>query len=501
MHLLQAGTVFGGRYEIVRSLSTGGMGAVYEVLHKDTRRKRAMKVMLPHVLANDDMRARFKREGVVTAGIESEHLVEVFDVGIDEASNAPYLVMELLRGEDLGARVVRGERTKPAEVLEIFEQVCRALEHTHAAGIVHRDLKPENLFVTRRDDGTLRMKILDFGIAKLIDRSSKDTASVGTPLFMAPEQMTGRSAKIGPQSDIYALAQIAFTLLVGTPYFQPEEPESTNLMGILFKVTQGTVEPATARAHTLGVELPYGLNAWFSKSTSLDPDQRYPTVAAFLSDLRAALKGAPEELPNSSAKRRVVAFQPTQPVTDAPPMTHAMAKSAQAWDMGEPSKELANAKLTRASAGQHTGPVPSSRTLSVSERAVRPKKAPVWIVAAVGGAALLGGGLFYALRGGGDTPAVPATTERTADATAVTATTSVTTPTGPEVSPGETQPPATITAPATPTVTASASASVTAQPGVAVTVRPTALIPSKIPTVKPTAVVTQAPTVWGGPRN
>jgi eukaryotic-like serine/threonine-protein kinase len=172
--------VFGGRYEVVRALSSGGMGAVYEVLHRDTQRKRAMKVLLPHVLANDDMRERFKREGIVTAGIESEHLVEVFDIGVDESTKAPFLVMELLRGEDLGARLSRGERTSPAEVLAIVDQVVRALERTHAAQVVHRDLKPENLFVTRRDDGGLRIKILDFGIAKFMDGISSRVIRVRT---------------------------------------------------------------------------------------------------------------------------------------------------------------------------------------------------------------------------------------------------------------------------------------------------------------------------------
>ncbi|MBL9023443.1 MAG: serine/threonine protein kinase, partial [Myxococcales bacterium] len=228
MQLLKPGTLFaGGRYEIVRTISAGGMGVVYEALHRDTRRHRALKVMLPQALLDDDLRARFSREGVVTAGIESEHLVEVFDIGIDEETRAPFLVMELLRGEDLGARLGRRERTSPSELLEIFEQICRALARTHAAGVVHRDLKPENLFVTHREDGSLRMRILDFGIAKVVDsKESKNTRSIGTPLYMAPEQMTGKSAHIGPHVDIYALGQIAFTLLAGAPYFQREAEES-----------------------------------------------------------------------------------------------------------------------------------------------------------------------------------------------------------------------------------------------------------------------------------
>jgi tRNA A-37 threonylcarbamoyl transferase component Bud32 len=191
--LLTPGAVFAGRYEIVRMLSHGGMGAVYEVIHRDTARRRALKVMLPTLLGDDSMRARFLLEARVTAEVASENLVETFDAGIDAATDQPFLVMELLKGSDLESWVQRGP-VPWQEVVTLLSQVARGLDRTHAAGIVHRDLKPENLFVTTREDGAPLVKILDFGIAKVVNESAqKSTRSLGTPLYMAPEMLGRRT--------------------------------------------------------------------------------------------------------------------------------------------------------------------------------------------------------------------------------------------------------------------------------------------------------------------
>jgi serine/threonine protein kinase len=216
---LVAGQVFHGRYEIVRCLKAGGMGAVYECIHLKTRKRRALKVMLPEMVVDPSMRERFELEARVTADIESEHIVETFDAGIDEETGAPFLVMELLRGEELSALLKRRGALPADEVVLLLSQAARALDRTHAAGIVHRDLKPDNFFVTSRDDDSPRIKILDFGIAKVIsDRTSAEqkTAAIGTPLYMSPEQFQGDGA-IGPRADIYALGHIAYALLTGRP--------------------------------------------------------------------------------------------------------------------------------------------------------------------------------------------------------------------------------------------------------------------------------------------
>ncbi len=262
---LSAGQIFHGRYEIVRCLKAGGMGAVYECIHLKTRKHRALKVMLPQILADASMRDRSELEARVTADIESEHIVETFDAGIDDATGAPFLVMELLRGEDLRSILKKRGALPVSETVELLSQAARALDKTHAAGIVHRDLKPDNLFVTIRDDGTPRLKVLDFGIAKVVadgGHSIQQTAMIGTPLYMSPEQILGEGT-IGPRADVYAMGHIAFTLLTGKPYWADEQKASPALYVFLGNVASGAVEPPTVRAARRGVALPHMFDAWF----------------------------------------------------------------------------------------------------------------------------------------------------------------------------------------------------------------------------------------------
>src|SRR5262249_7316969 len=137
----------------------------------DTRR--ALKVMLPGVVEDADMRARFAQEARITGNIESDHIVRTSDAGVDEATGTPFLVMDLLRGEELGSMVSRRKTLPRGEVGASPHRAARALDRTHAAGIVHRDLKPETLFITRRDDGSPCLKILDFGIAKVVAQTQR----------------------------------------------------------------------------------------------------------------------------------------------------------------------------------------------------------------------------------------------------------------------------------------------------------------------------------------
>jgi len=154
---LGSGKVFHGRYEVVRCIRAGGMGAVYEVVHLETRRRRALKVMLPSIVRDADMRNRFRLEAQITADVDSDHIVETFDAGVDVETGAPFLVMELLRGEDLLHHVEARGRVPAADVVGLLGQLARALEATHARGIVHRDLKPENLFLAVRGDDPPRL--------------------------------------------------------------------------------------------------------------------------------------------------------------------------------------------------------------------------------------------------------------------------------------------------------------------------------------------------------
>jgi serine/threonine-protein kinase len=277
---LPEGTVFADRYRIVRRIAMGGMGAVYEAVHLETGRRRALKVMHAHMFESEALRDRFKQEARIAAQIESEHIVDVSDAGVDEATEMPFMVMELLRGEELSKRLKRAGPLSPGETVSYLHQMALALDKTHAASIVHRDLKPENIFLCERDDGTVLVKILDFGVAKLVADGSQTagaTQSLGTPLYMAPEQFRS-SLKLTPAADVYALGLLAFTMLVGRAYWKKEAREAGESIAFAFVAAQGPQEEPSVRAAELGVTLPAAFDAWFAKVTTIEPSER-PTPA------------------------------------------------------------------------------------------------------------------------------------------------------------------------------------------------------------------------------
>jgi serine/threonine-protein kinase len=333
---LHEGAIFAGRYRVVRLIAWGGMGAIYEVVHLDTGRRRALKVMLPHVLHSDELRERFQREARVAADVESEFIVDVFDAGLDADTQMPFLAMELLKGEELGKRIKRAGRLPPIEAVTYLWQVALALDKTHRANIVHRDLKPENIFLTEREDGPPRVKVLDFGVAKLIAEgasSAGNTEVVGTPAYMAPEQFRS-GTKITSAADVYALGLCAFTLLVGSPYYQ-DEATSGNAFAIALVAVRGPSEAASVRAARRGVALPQAFDAWFATVTAVDPAQRFATATMAVRALanvlgvflpavtgempRVDLPEAANVLPASSG--HVTASVTPPPLHTAPPST------------------------------------------------------------------------------------------------------------------------------------------------------------------------------------
>jgi serine/threonine-protein kinase len=308
---LQPGKVFQGRYEIVRCIRAGGMGAVYEVVHLETKRHRALKVMLPTIVRDESMRNRFRLEAQVTADVESDHIVETFDAGVDLETGAPFLVMELLRGEDLAHHLHARGRLPPEEVVGVLSQLARALEQTHASGIVHRDLKPENLFLATRGEDPPRIKVLDFGIAKIVAQSSAQggTTSLGTPLYMAPEQFSG--GDISARTDLFTVGHIAFTLLTGEHYWE-EEASSIGLLPLIERLSRGVDELPTHRAARRGKTLPAAFDDWFLRSTARVPAERFERardqVAALADALGVQLDRAsvptPQKTPPSKAASR-----------------------------------------------------------------------------------------------------------------------------------------------------------------------------------------------------
>jgi len=326
---LSDGQIFAHRYRVSRCVAAGGMGAVYEAHHTETDRRVALKVMLPHFVSNADLRDRFKREARITANIGSEFIVEVLDAGVDDETEMPFLVMEYLEGSDLAGEVEHKGPLDPELAVTYLHQAAMALQRTHAASIVHRDLKPENLFLTRRDDGSPRVKILDFGISKVIESARTNaTQTLGTPLYMAPEQFGG---KVSPACDIYALGMIAYTLLVGVAYWTPDDVEDDSVFALAGRVMGGVTEPASEHASKRGVTLPPGFDAWFAKACHRDPKERFTGAIEFVIALAEAcgvqspVRGRMSSLPGESGR----------PLTDRPaPAATNMALAADASASG-----------------------------------------------------------------------------------------------------------------------------------------------------------------------
>ncbi|MDB4992978.1 MAG: serine/threonine protein kinase, partial [Myxococcaceae bacterium] len=220
------GRVLAGRYEILRFLGEGGMGVVYEAQHLTIGKRVAVKIMSKVAHLEGEANARFLREARAASLVDSEHIAQVYDVGEDLHAGL-YMILELLRGEDLATRIGRKERLDPGEAIEIALQACDGLIAAHAAGIVHRDLKPANIFLCRRDDGAVRVKLIDLGIAKLTEVADDEPApakitrthgAVGTLEYMSPEQAQGLDS-VGPSTDLYSLGAVLYEMIVGVVPF------------------------------------------------------------------------------------------------------------------------------------------------------------------------------------------------------------------------------------------------------------------------------------------
>jgi serine/threonine-protein kinase len=307
------------------------MGAVYEVIDERLDSPRALKIMLPGAIEDDDLRVRFEREAKITGAIQSDHIVRVSDAGLDAATDTPFLVMELLHGEEISNMMRRRKRLPVEELLVYLRQIALALDKTHAAGIVHRDLKPANLFITSRDDGTPCVKILDFGIAKVMQaHAAGTTRTVGTPLYMAPEQIRG-DKDIGPAADIHALGHIAFALFVGAPYWHILMPDRETMFPLYAQILSGEREPPAEVAARRGVELPPGFDAWFLKAIAHRPADRFERATAAVSELADVLgvalsRSSIVELPPSArpaAPAPAIGTSPRPSIPDATPSAHA----------------------------------------------------------------------------------------------------------------------------------------------------------------------------------
>jgi hypothetical protein len=284
---VQVGDLLASKYRVERVLGHGGMGVVVAARHETLGFPVALKFMLPRTL-NDVARGEgFLRKARAAGRLRSEHVARVMDYGtLDDG--APYIVMEFLEGSDLQVLLDKQGPLASHEAVGYVLQACKAMEEAHAQGIVHRDLKPQNLFLTRRPDGTALVKVLDFGISKLVEPDvslsvTSSSAMMGSPLYMSPEQV--RSAKnVDARADIYSLGVILYQLLTG------QVPIPAETMGELFEAlfTRPTKPPRSHRP-----DLAPALDAVIMRCLAKTPDERYATAG----ELAAALAPFADPLP------------------------------------------------------------------------------------------------------------------------------------------------------------------------------------------------------------
>ncbi|MCA9668737.1 MAG: serine/threonine protein kinase, partial [Myxococcales bacterium] len=221
------GNLFAGRYRIEAVIGRGGMGTVYKAHHEVLARDVAIKVLHPRLLARPNAAQMFRREARAVSRVDHPNVTAIYDFGHDDGGN-PYIAMEYVVGRSLTSQLVRGEQQAPISLMRaigILAQVAEALAAAHAVNVVHRDLKPENVLLCSNRGVDDFVKVLDFGIARLVDGSETTSLSdgdfFGTPAYMSPEQ-SGSGADIGPASDLYALGVIAYELTTGRPPFDAQ---------------------------------------------------------------------------------------------------------------------------------------------------------------------------------------------------------------------------------------------------------------------------------------
>jgi len=323
--LLEPGQIFASRYRVLRCVAEGGMGAIFEAEHTAIERRVALKLLFPHVMSVGSARKKFELEARISARVNSPHIVEVIDAGFDESTQSPFLVMEMLEGQTLAARIYEQGPIAPREALRLLQQVAAGLEAAHAyrdpdgtpKPIVHRDLKPENLFLVRTHEGVVCAKILDYGIAKVLGDTSNLSREVrGTPLFMAFEQIT--AGPLSAQTDIWAFGLIAFYMLTGMPYWRSAEREGGSVQSLFAEIlTLPLALPSVRlRERGNGIELPLALDAWLLRCINRDPSQRFPTVTAAVEALARVLDVVPQDISPPSV-RLLTSAEKTQTVAPA----------------------------------------------------------------------------------------------------------------------------------------------------------------------------------------
>ncbi|MGC1614944.1 MAG: protein kinase [Candidatus Acidiferrum sp.] len=264
---LSPGSSIGGRYEIVRLLGQGGMGAVYQAHDRELERQVAIKVIRADMAANPEILRRFKQELILARQITHKNVIRIFDLG--QAEGIKFITMEYIEGDNLQSVLRQKKKIEPAEAANIIAQVCRALEAAHAEGVIHRDLKPQNIMM----DKSGRAYVMDFGIARsmLGTGMTQTGALIGTPDYMSPEQAKGQT--LDARSDLFSVGIIFYEILSGKVPF-----DADTTMGKLWKRTNEPARPLDE----LDKAIPRPLSDIVRKCLEIDPQKRFASAAELL---------------------------------------------------------------------------------------------------------------------------------------------------------------------------------------------------------------------------
>jgi serine/threonine-protein kinase len=271
--------IVAGKYRLLSVLGQGGMGTVWHAQHLQLGATVAVKLIDPNAAGGADALRQCHKEAHAAAALRSPHVVQVLDVGRDDATGSPFIVMELLEGESLADRLNRRGKLSLAETARVMTHVARALSRAHEAGIIHRDLKPANVFLVRNDDEELA-KVLDFGIARVqrLDGTAGSTTATGrvdgTPHYMSPEHISAQP--VDHRTDLWAMAVMAFECVTG------RKPFTATDIGQL--VLQICTYPIPVPSQVAPVAT--AIDAWFQRATRRAPDQRFQSARELADDLR-----------------------------------------------------------------------------------------------------------------------------------------------------------------------------------------------------------------------
>lgn len=306
------GKIIAGRYRIQRMIAHGGMGVVYLAEHIELGRLVALKILKHHHDPDNAgaFQERFTLEARTLGNLDHPNIVTLYDYGRTE-DNRFFLALEFIDGPRF-TDLIRSRQLKPERAVRLLLQVCRALRYSHRRGVIHRDLKPSNLLIYTDDDGRDNVKVVDFGLVKVLEDDQSLTQAgliLGSPHCMSPEQVKGLS--VDERTDIYAIGVLLFRAVTGTWPFHGESSTATMIAHIN--------EPIPRFASVAGeLMVPPGLEEIVSRCLAKEPDDRYPEVGALMQDLQACLRISPEEYQSTTHLSSASLLSP-EPITELHP--------------------------------------------------------------------------------------------------------------------------------------------------------------------------------------